>query len=504
MADRPLGLLVLVLCFLSTCFSSAAAQGSPNQVYGTILGTVVDPLGVGIPGARITAVENSYKRIFDVTTDCSGFYRLSDLPTGSYTVRFGKQAFRVETRISVLINPSAVTQLDVKMQLGQFADGSVIEVVDGPIIEIRNVPSWIASIIGTVMDVTGAPIPGAHVKAIDEKTGDATETTTNANGRYILSRVGQNTYTVRVEAQGFKTETKRSVLAGSEASVDIHLSVGEYSGLEVTADPVAEENRRRTETGPAGAIEGTVIDATGAAPARISVTDPATGKRYATTTDSNGAFHFYDLPAAAYCARFEAAGPRFEANWSGYETSKEVKVESHRVSELNVTIPASREIVVVCSASCMFYTIQFALPEPAERRLALQVYAASNFAKAGSELWVTVTLANTSKHSVFIRGERGPRPAVDYQVYAFGTCNCPGLLQVAREPGRWRDVRVKPGGTVVERIDLSKLMNFDTPGTYMIMVGYKEDSGGPAVQEIKYQPFVRSNPITVTLTADTR
>jgi hypothetical protein len=63
---------------------------------------------------------------------------------------------------------------------------------------------------------------------------------------------------------------------------------------------------------------------------------------------------------------------------------------------------------------------------------------------------------------------------------------------------------VKPGGTVVERIDLSKLMNFDTPGTYTIMVGYKEDSGGPAVQEIKYQPFVRSNPITVTLTADTR
>jgi hypothetical protein len=504
MPAMPVKLLILTLCFLSICFSSAAAQGSPNQVYGTILGTVVDPMGVGIPGVRITMIEDLSNRNTDVTTDCSGLYRLLDLPTGSYTVRFGKQAFRVETRTSVLISPYAVTQLDVKMQLGQFVDGSVIEVVDGPIIETRSGPSWIGSITGTVTDGGRAPIPGAHVKAIDEKTGYAAETTTNANGLYRFSGIERGTYSVTVEAQGFKTENKRSVLVGAEASVDIRLSVGGGSSVEVIADPVAEKNRRRTETGPTGAIQGTVIAATGAVPTRISAVDEATRKRYETTTDSNGAYRFHDLPAGTYCAKFEAAGPRFEANWPGYETSKEVKVESHRVSELNVTIPASREIVVLCSASCMFYTIQLALPEPAERRIALQVYAASNFAKAGSELWVTVTLANTSKHSVFIREERGPRPAVDYQVYAFGTCNCPGLLQVAREPGRWRDVRVKPGGTVVERVDLSKLMNFDTPGTYTIMVGYKEDSGGSAVEEVKYQPFVRSNPITVTLTADTR
>src|SRR5580765_538478 len=117
MIGGPMVRLVLMLCLLSAGFLSAGAQVSSNQGYGTILGTVVDPTGVGISGARITVVEDLSNRTFDVTTDCSGFYRRSDLATGSYTVRLGSHGFRTETRTSILIKPSAVTQLDIKMQV---------------------------------------------------------------------------------------------------------------------------------------------------------------------------------------------------------------------------------------------------------------------------------------------------------------------------------------------------------------------------------------------------
>jgi hypothetical protein len=508
MTDRPLGLLVLVLCFLSICFSSAAAQGSPNQGYGTILGTVVDPMGVGIPGARITAVENSYKRIFDVTTDCSGFYRLLDLPTGSYTVRFGKQAFSVETRTSVLISPSAVTQLDVKMQLGQFVDW-------GPTIETSSGPSRIGSIAGTVTDGGGAPIPGAHVKVIDEKTGDAAETTTNANGRYILSGVGQNTYTVRVEAQGFKTETKRSVLVGAGASIDIRLSVGEYSGPIVTPEPVAEEDSRRTGTGPAGAIQGTVIDATGAVPTRISAVDEATGKHFETTTDSNGAYHFRDLPAGTYCAKFEAWAAQWKAQPEEvrptFQTSKEVRVEPSRVSELNVSLPAPRTVIVeVCSSSCVIQTGGVRASPP---KIALQLYAPSNVVRAGNQLWITTTLTNISRHAVFIRAQSGRTATVDYQIYADGKCGCLGPLRKRDSDftsqsehlawlSQWRKMRIRPGKTVIDRVDLSKLLDLRGPGIHTVTVEYAEGLVAMKGKEIKYPPVTVSNSITVVVTAD--
>ena len=496
MSGRRVEFFVLACCFFLGVGLLAGAQDPTNQGKGTILGTVIDPTGIGIPGVRITVLEEMPPRNYDVTTDCSGFYRLSNLAAGRYTVRFGSKGFRTETR-TVLINAWQVTPLDLKMQVGQFVDW-------GPTIETWSGPLPTGSITGTVMDGHGAVIPGAHVLAIEDATGNSVGTTTNADGLFSLSGVGRGTYTVRVEARGFKTEIKRSVRVEAEASIDFHLSVGEYSGPIVIPEPMAEQNRR-TEPESVGAIQGTVLDGAGAVPTRITAVNQATGKRYETTTDSNGAYRFRDLTAGTYCAKFETAGARFEANWPRYETSKEVTVKPHSVSELNVTIPAPREIVEVCSASCTIETIQFALPEPAERKIALQVYAVSNFAKAGSELWITITLANTSKHSVFIREERGHSPAVDYQIYAFGTCDCPGLLKVAGEPRRWSDVRVKPGGTVVERVDLSKLMNFGTPGTYMIVVGYEEkDSWRLARHEVRYQPFVRSNPITMTLVEDTR
>jgi hypothetical protein len=508
MPAMPVKLLILTLCFLSTCFSSAGAQASPNQGSGTILGTVVDPMGMGIPGVRITVVENSYKRIFDGTTDCSGFFRLSDLPTGSYTVRFGKQAFRVETRTSVLISPYAVTQLDTKMQPGQFTDW-------GPTIETHSGPSHEGSITGTVKDIPGAPIPGARVKAIEEKTGYAAETTTNANGLYRFSGIERGTYSVTVEAQGFKTENKRSVLAGSGASVDIRLSVGEYSGPIVTPEPVAEEDSRRTGTGPAGTIQGTVIDATGAVPARISAVDEATGKHFETTTDSNGAYHFRNLPAGIYCARFEAWAAQWKAHPEEvrptFQTSKEVRVEPSRVSELNVSLPAPRTVIVeVCASSCVIQTGGVRASHP---KIALQLYASSNVVRAGNQLWITTTLTNISRHAVFIRAQSGRTATVDYQIYADGKCGCPGPLRkrdtdfVTQSErlawlSQWRKMRVRSGKTLIDRVDLSNLLDLRRPGVHAVAVEYAEDLIAADGKEIKHPPMTVSNSITVVVTAD--
>ena len=203
MSGRRVEFFVLACCFFLGVGLLAGAQDPTNQGKGTILGTVIDPTGIGIPGVRITVLEEMPPRNYDVTTDCSGFYRLSNLAAGRYTVRFGSKGFRTETR-TVLINAWQVTPLDLKMQVGQFVDW-------GPTIETWSGPLPTGSITGTVMDGHGAVIPGAHVLAIEDATGNSVGTTTNADGLFGLSGVGRGTYTVGVEARGFKTEIKRSV-----------------------------------------------------------------------------------------------------------------------------------------------------------------------------------------------------------------------------------------------------------------------------------------------------
>src|SRR5580765_4834967 len=61
-----------------------------------------------------------------------------------------------------------------------------------------------ASITGTVMDATGAVVPGATVTATSLETNIKTAATSNADGNYTIAQLKEGTYTVRAEAAGFK------------------------------------------------------------------------------------------------------------------------------------------------------------------------------------------------------------------------------------------------------------------------------------------------------------
>ena len=86
-------------------------------------------------------------------------------------------------------------------------------------------------ITGTVVDATGAAIPGARVTVQNEATGATRETHTGADGNFTVS-VEPGTYRVRVEVPGMKTAELRAVNVGIEqsASLAIRLEVGETAG----------------------------------------------------------------------------------------------------------------------------------------------------------------------------------------------------------------------------------------------------------------------------------
>src|SRR5215467_13516944 len=78
-------------------------------------------------------------------------------------------------------------------------------------------------ILGTVTDQTGAVIGGAKVSIIDTQRGLARSLTTDQAGEYNAPNLIPGTYTVRVEASGFKVLDRQNVLieVGKEVRVDL-------------------------------------------------------------------------------------------------------------------------------------------------------------------------------------------------------------------------------------------------------------------------------------------
>src|SRR5579864_8358484 len=84
---------------------------------------------------------------------------------------------------------------------------------------------------GTVTDQTGAVLPGATVSITDTQRGLARTLNTDAAGEYNAPNLIPGTYTVRVEAKGFKALDRQNVVleVGKEVRVDLTPQPGEQT-----------------------------------------------------------------------------------------------------------------------------------------------------------------------------------------------------------------------------------------------------------------------------------
>src|SRR5262245_21793647 len=91
---------------------------------------------------------------------------------------------------------------------------------------------------GSVTDQTGAALPAATVKLVNQATRIETQAPLNKDGRFTFVNVKPGSYVLRVEAQGFKTaQTPRFNVAVSQTvTQDVELTIGDVSQtVEVSA-----------------------------------------------------------------------------------------------------------------------------------------------------------------------------------------------------------------------------------------------------------------------------
>jgi hypothetical protein len=118
--------------------------------------------------------------------------------------------------------------------------------------------SLFATLTGVVADPSGAVIPGASVKLINEKSGSARSTVSDGQGyfSFVSIAVGDFTYKLTVEAQGFQTyqATGLVLLGGQQRNLNAELKVGsatqtvEVTGAVTSIVPVDSGEKSQTLT----------------------------------------------------------------------------------------------------------------------------------------------------------------------------------------------------------------------------------------------------------------
>src|SRR5215467_9392925 len=107
---------IVALCVV--CFLAAALSFAQSTTEGAIGGTVFDKTGAVVPGAKIVVHNNGTNAEQTVTGDSSGYYRVSGLQPGTYTVTIsggGLAAYKAE---QVIVQVGTLTEVSPHLAVG--------------------------------------------------------------------------------------------------------------------------------------------------------------------------------------------------------------------------------------------------------------------------------------------------------------------------------------------------------------------------------------------------
>src|SRR5712691_9103281 len=120
---RIAALLLLMVC------GSLTIQGQTN--FGRISGTVKDSNGAAIPNATVTITNLATNLVRTAATDGDGFYTVTNLPAGTYSVAAVGPGFKKASQLGITVVADARLTVDVTLEPGQVTETVQVSTVAG-------------------------------------------------------------------------------------------------------------------------------------------------------------------------------------------------------------------------------------------------------------------------------------------------------------------------------------------------------------------------------------
>jgi Carboxypeptidase regulatory-like domain/TonB-dependent Receptor Plug Domain len=191
------GIILFTIAFLMLCFAIVFGQSTS----GTISGSVLDPQGNVIPGATVKIENLGTGAMRDVTSNSSGYYRVTGLAPGRYDVEGAAQGFATETRSDLGLTVAEEIVVNFNLKVGVDNENVTVEV------QSVNVETTGSTVSGLVDEkkIRDLPLDGRDITqlifmqpGIVESRGSAQTSNTGRGSRFSVggARPSQNLFQI--------------------------------------------------------------------------------------------------------------------------------------------------------------------------------------------------------------------------------------------------------------------------------------------------------------------
>ncbi len=177
----------LLAVFLFTIAAHGLLLAQSPQA--TISGIVTDSTGAVVPGVQVTAINPATTQRTTAVTNGQGFFVLTQLPIGRYTVEAEKSGFKKFVQQELTLTTGATVALDIQLEIGATGD-TVTITGETPLLQTRT--SDVSTLIEskTVQDL---PLGDRRTLNIIKLTGAAVFVNYDAGAKPNFSLAGGRT-----------------------------------------------------------------------------------------------------------------------------------------------------------------------------------------------------------------------------------------------------------------------------------------------------------------------
>jgi hypothetical protein len=147
---------VLVMVAFATIFSTLTFAQSTIST-GSVQGTVTDPSGAVVGGAKVTIINKQTGQQLTFVTSSAGVYSSGSMIPGAYQVRVEANGFRT-SELPVIVQVGTTAQGNLSLQLGQ---GNEIVEVQGSQVQVNTEQATVGGVI-TPEQIQNLPINGRN------------------------------------------------------------------------------------------------------------------------------------------------------------------------------------------------------------------------------------------------------------------------------------------------------------------------------------------------------
>ncbi len=242
----PLALCVALIALSALIFTSASAAQTSIST-GGIVGTVTDPSGAVIGGAKVSITNVGTNQAMTVTTTSSGLYNSGSVVPGTYRVRVEAKGFST-SELTLVVEVGSVAAGNIRLEVGQSSQ--VIE-VQAATVAVNTEQATVQGVV-TTQQIENLPINGRNFLDLAQlepgvQIEDGSGFDPTKNGFSSISIGGRAGRTARIEVDGIDISdenvgtTTQNIAASSiqefqigQSSLDLSSSLTSSGTVNVT------------------------------------------------------------------------------------------------------------------------------------------------------------------------------------------------------------------------------------------------------------------------------